>query len=78
MGPGLRVAYPESVGKTSIIAFIVLFASSAGTASAEESSYAGVTPGSETSGNLPPKGYVPQTILIGGRSTPALETTTDK
>ena len=55
MGLGLGVAYPGSVGKSTIIAAVVLFASVVGTASAEDSSYAGVTPGSETSENLPPK-----------------------
>lgn len=65
MGPGHRVAYPESVGKRSIIAFVVLFAGSAGIASAEESSYAGVTPGSETSENLPPKAdEIPEGALM--------------
>ena len=65
MGLRLRVAYPERVGKSTIIAAIVLFASGVGTASAEESSYAGVTPGSESSENLPPKAdEIPEGALM--------------
>jgi hypothetical protein len=44
------------VGKTSIIAVLVIaLGSLAATALANESSYAGVNPGSDTSENLPPK-----------------------
>lgn len=65
MGLERGVAYPESVGKTSIIALVVLFAGSFSIASAEESSYAGVTPGSETSENLPPKAdEIPKDALM--------------
>lgn len=65
MGPGPRVAYPDSVGKKSFIALIVLLSSGVGTASAEESAYAGVTPGSETSENLPPKAdEIPEGALM--------------
>ena len=56
MGQGRPVAYPETVGKTVIIAVLAtVLSGSASIASAEESSYAGVTPGSESSENLPPK-----------------------
>ena len=65
MGLRLGVAYPWSVGKSTIIAAVVLFASGVGTASAEESSYEGVTPGSETSENLPPKAdEIPEGALM--------------
>ena len=66
MGRGLLVAYPETVGKTSIIAMLVIvLVSSAAMASADESSYAGVNPGSETSENLPPKAEeIPEGALM--------------
>jgi len=65
LGLRLGVAYPRSVGKSTIIAAVVLFASGVGTASAEESSYEGVTPGSETSENLPPKAdEIPEGALM--------------
>ncbi|MBT8454043.1 MAG: hypothetical protein KJO40_18925 [Deltaproteobacteria bacterium] len=53
------------MGKSTIIVAVVLFASGVGSASAEESSYAGVTPGSETSENLPPKAdEIPEGALM--------------
>ena len=66
MGPGLQVAYSETVGKTSIVAMLaIVLVSSAAMASADESSYAGVTPGSETSENLPPKAEeIPEGALM--------------
>ena len=66
MGRRPRVAYPEVVGKTSIIAVLVIaLGSSAATVSANESSYAGVNPESETSENLPPKAEeIPEGALM--------------
>lgn len=66
MGRRPRVAYSEVVGKTSIIAVLVIaLGSLAATASANESSYAGVNPGSETSENLPPKAEeIPEGALM--------------
>ena len=66
MGQGRPVAYPETVGKSVIIAMLaIVFASSATIASADESSYAGVTPGSESSENLPPKAEeIPEGALM--------------
>ncbi len=56
MGLRLLVAYPETVGKRTTIAMLaIVLGSSAAIASADGSSYAGVTPGSESSDNLPPK-----------------------
>ena len=56
MGSCPSVAYPETVGKTWTIAVLAIVLGSSGTlASADSSSYGGVTPGSENSENLPPK-----------------------
>jgi len=56
LGLRLLVAYPETVGKRTTIAMLaIVLGSSAAIASADGSSYAGVTPGSESSDNLPPK-----------------------
>ncbi|MGB9340633.1 MAG: hypothetical protein WCB63_15410, partial [Polyangiales bacterium] len=54
------------MGKTSIIAMLVIvLVSSAAMASGDESSYAGVNPGSETSENLPPKAEeIPEGALM--------------
>jgi len=66
LGLPLLVAYPETVGKrTTIAMFAIVLGSSAATASAEGSSYAGVTPGSESSDNLPPKAEeIPEGALM--------------
>jgi len=66
LGPGPSVAYPETVGKTWTIAMLAIVLGSSGTlASADESSYGGVTPGSETSENLPPKAEeIPEGALM--------------
>ena len=66
MGPGPSVAYPETVGKTWTIAMFAIVLGSSGTlASADDSSYGGVTPGSETSENLPPKAEeIPEGALM--------------
>ena len=66
MGPCPSVAYPETVGKTWTIAMLAIVLGSSGTlASADDSSYAGVTPGSETSENLPPKAEeIPEGALM--------------
>jgi len=60
------VAYPETVGKTWTIAMLaIVLGSSGAVALAEGSSYAGVTPGSETSENLPPKAEeIPEGALM--------------
>ena len=55
LGPALPVAYPESVGKTATVAMLIIVWGSAADAAADGAAYAGVTPGSETSDNLPPK-----------------------
>jgi len=66
LGLPLLVAYPETVGKrTTIAMFAIVLGSSAAIASAEGSSYAGVTPGSESSDNLPPKAEeIPEGALM--------------
>jgi len=66
LGPCPSVAYPETVGKTWTIAMLAIVLGSSGTlASADDSSYAGVTPGSETSENLPPKAEeIPEGALM--------------
>jgi hypothetical protein len=66
LGSGLSVAYPETVGKTWTIAVLAIVLGSSGTlASADGSSYSGVTPGSENSENLPPKAEeIPQDALM--------------
>jgi hypothetical protein len=56
LGLRLLVAYSEAVGKRTTIAVLAIVLGGSGAiASADGSSYAGVTPGSETSENLPPK-----------------------
>lgn len=66
MGPGAPVAYPESVGKQSTIAFLlVVLGSSTALAEADEPGYGGVTPGADSSENLPPKAEeIPQDALM--------------
>ncbi len=66
MGSRLQVAYPEAVGKTSMTTVLaIVLAASAAIASADGSSYGGVTPGSETSENLPPKAEeIPEGALM--------------
>jgi hypothetical protein len=66
LGFGPPVAYPETVGKTWTIAMLAIVLGSSGAlASADDSSYAGVTPGSENSENLPPKAEeIPQGALM--------------
>lgn len=54
MGPTPEVAYPEGVGKTSIIAMLVM-ALGAVPALASADSYGGVNPSSASAENLPPK-----------------------
>jgi hypothetical protein len=66
LGSGRLVAYPETVGKTWTIAMLaIVLGSSGAVALADGSSYAGVTPGSETSDNLPPKAEeIPEGALM--------------
>lgn len=66
MGPRPLVAYPETVGKRTTIAMLVIVLGSSGAiASADDSSYGGVTPGSEDSENLPPKAEeIPEGALM--------------
>jgi hypothetical protein len=60
------VAYPDSVGKSSILAMVVVaFGTLPAIASAEGESYAGVNPESESSENLPPKAEeIPEGVLM--------------
>ncbi len=56
MGPSPLVAYPETVGKTSILVkLMAALVALPAVASAEEPAYGGVNPESETAENLPPK-----------------------
>jgi len=56
LGSSPWVAYPETVGKIRTIAVLAIVLGSSGAiASADDTSYGGVTPGSENSENLPPK-----------------------
>ena len=57
LGLGLRVAYPDSVGRkrTGLVLLIVALATPATVAHAEGASYEGVNPDSEAAENLPPK-----------------------
>ena len=66
MGPSPWVAYPEAVGKTWILAVLAIVLGSWGTlASADGSSYGGVTPGAASSENLPPKAEeIPEGALM--------------
>ena len=66
MGSGPRVAYPDTVGKTWTIAVLAIVLGSGGTvALADDSSYGGVTPGSDNSENLPPKAEeIPEGALM--------------
>ena len=66
MGSGPWVAYPEAVGKTStIVVLAIALGSSGAIASADDTAYGGVTPGSENSENLPPKAEeIPEGALM--------------
>lgn len=65
LGPALRVAYPEYVGKTVTAAVLAIVLGGSAVAVADATSYAGVTPGSETSENLPPKAEdIPEGALM--------------
>jgi len=55
LGPAAEVAYPEGVGKTSIIGILVVALASTAALAAAEDDYEGVNPSAEGAVNLPPK-----------------------
>lgn len=65
MGPAPPVAYPESVGKTVTVAVLIIVWAGSAVAGADDAVYAGVTPGSATSDNVPPKAEeIPEGTLM--------------